>query len=159
MWCGSRNDIGWVVHPEEDAEGCARRQEAQLVAELIFLYFLSRVPMPPEGLHPDRTDDEVFVVTPHHTQRIEVEKAWALWRERLPPGTRVGRVVIDTVEKMQGQEKDLVIVCYGGGLGDLDESHELDFVYMRERINTALTRAKKKAILLCTPAVLHLASP
>ena len=137
----------------------ALQQEAQLVGQLLAYYFLSRIASPAGGwsheLDPSKTDDGVFVVTPHHTQRIEVEKAWVQWRERLPAGVRAGRVVVDTVEKMQGQEKDLVIVCYGGGLGDLDEAHELDFVYTRERINTALTRARKKAILICSPAVLN----
>ena len=42
--------------------------------------------------------------------------------------------VINTVEKMQGQERDLVIVCYGSF--DLDKPGELDFAYQRERLNT-----------------------
>ena len=42
--------------------------------------------------------------------------------------------MINTVEKMQGQERDLVIVCYAGF--DFNEPSELDFAYQRERLNT-----------------------
>ena len=61
--------------------------------------------------------------------------------------------VINTVEKMQGQERDLVIVCYAGF--DFNEPSELDFVYQRERLNTGVSRAKKKCILLVDPKVLN----
>ena len=77
---------------------------------LLAYYFSGRSPPPaggwPSPLHPDATDGGVFVVTPHHTQRVEVERAWAMWRERLPDGVAAGRVLVDTVEKMQGQEKE-----------------------------------------------------
>ena len=42
----------------------------------------------------------MFVVTPHHTQRVEVQEAWRTWQERLPDGLAAGRVVVDTVERM-----------------------------------------------------------
>ena len=61
--------------------------------------------------------------------------------------------VINTVEKMQGQERDLVIVCYAGF--DFNEPSELDFAYQRERLNTGVSRAKKKCILLVDPKVLN----
>ena len=38
---------------------------------------------------------------------------------------------------------------------DLDERNELGFAYSRERLNVAVSRAKKKCVLLCSPAVLH----
>jgi hypothetical protein len=69
-------------------------------------------------------------------------------------GVRTHQVCVDTVEKMQGQERDLVIVCYGG-LVELEEAGELDFAYSRERLNTAITRAKKKCVLVCSREVLE----
>jgi len=45
-------------------------------------------------------------------------------------------------------------VCYAG-LINLDEAGEMAFVYHRERLNTAVTRSKKKTILLCDPRVLN----
>ena len=68
-------------------------------------------------------------------------------------GYDVADVEIATVEKVQGQEKDLTIVCYAA-FDSFDSTTELDFVYSAERINTAITRARKKCIVLCSPAVL-----
>lgn len=117
----------------------AVEDEAVLVAALVLCYLNGRG---------DGDEDSVFVVTPHHTQRIAVLRQL----ERL--GVRADQVCVDTVEKMQGQERDLVVVCYGG-LVDLEEAGELDFAYSRERLNTAITRAKKKCILVCSMEVLE----
>merc|ERR1719248_9850 len=46
-----------------------------------------------------------FVVTPHHAQRLAVSAAL---------GPLAARCTIDTVERMQGRERDLVIVCFAG---------------------------------------------
>ena len=37
---------------------------------------------------------------------------------------------------------------------DLEDSSELKFVYSRERLNVAVMRAKRKCVMLCSPAVL-----
>ena len=52
---------------------------------------------------------------------------------------------------MQGRERDLVIVCFAGlDLYGDDDGVELDFVYDACRIVVALTRAKKKCVVLAT---------
>jgi len=66
---------------------------------------------------------------------------------------------VDTVEKMQGQEADTVIVNYGTlnwSQGGKDE-----FVFNRNRLNVCTSRARRKCIVLLledllspTPAVL-----
>jgi len=117
----------------------AIEDEAALVADLVLGYLEGRG---------NGDEDSVFVVTPHHTQRIAVLGRLA------QRGVRTDQVCVDTVEKMQGQERDLVVVCYGG-LVDLDEPGELDFAYSRERLNTAITRAKKKCVLVCSLEVLE----
>lgn len=83
-----------------------------------------------------------FVVTPHHAQRLAVSAAL---------GPLAARCTIDTVERMQGRERDLVIVCFVGLdlFGD-DDGVELDFVYDACRIVVALTRAKRKCVVLAT---------
>ena len=48
---------------------------------------------------------------------------------------------------------DLVIACYGGGLGDLEESHELTLCIPPSG-STRLSPAKKKVVLVCSPEVL-----
>ena len=89
----------------------------------------------------------VFVVTPHHAQRYAVLRHLdKLGISEVAPGSgrSEGGAVVDTVEKMQGQECDLTIVCYGG-LVDFDD--ELDFVYSFERINTAVRESLACAVL------------
>lgn len=77
-------------------------------------------------------------MTPHHAQRYAVLRQLAeLKISEVVPGSGKSEcgAVVDTVEKMQGQECDLTIACYGG-LVDFED--ELDFVFSFERINTAV---------------------
>jgi len=112
---------------------CLRRAstelEARLVAQIIAMYSLAS----------DSTG--AFVVTPHHVQRE------ACVNELGRVGVAENSVVVNTVEKMQGQEHDCVVACYGiESVGQ-----ELDFVFSRPRLNVALSRAKVKTILIVCP--------
>ena len=52
-----------------------------------------------------------------------------------------------TVDKFQGQEKDVIITCYGER--DTDSLLLIkDFVYNSNRLNVAMSRAKKKCIVI-----------
>lgn len=54
---------------------------------------------------------QVFVVAPHHRQKRAVRFAL---RAAFPPGHNVPeQLIVDTVEKMQGQEADVVFVLFG----------------------------------------------
>ena len=67
--------------------------------------------------------DHAFVVTPHHSQRKQVNTILNQFEIKI-------NVLVNTVEKMQGRESDLVIVCYGY----LDQeviNQESDFVFHR----------------------------
>jgi len=120
--------------------------EANLVDQLIGSYRKWR--------DPEHDQADVFVVTPHHQQRCAVLRRLDAQAAGLQGAAAQAAVNdrVDTVEKMQGQESDLTIVCYGG-LSPADEAKELDFVYERARLNTAVTRAKKKCVLLCAKEV------
>ena len=87
-----------------------------------------------------------FIVTPHHFQRVAICRALDL-----DPNTTDH---VNTVEKMQGQENDLVIACYG-----FSDTHsivsELDFVYDRHRLNVAASRAREKFVLLVSSTLIH----
>ena len=63
----------------------------------------------------------------------------------------------DTVDKMQGQEADAVIVSYG--VADPEFAlQEAEFIYGLNRLNVAITRARSKCVL-CLPRPLLDASP
>ena len=120
---------GLDAQPPQAALEC----EARLVDQLLCRY---------REWRDDPADEpNAFVVTPHHEQRH------AVWRAIMardagagaaPPATAAADKV-NTVEKMQGQEQDLVLVCYCG-LGGIDKAAELNFVYNRERLNTAVAQ-------------------
>ena len=65
-----------------------------------------------------------YVVTPHHSQRKEVQHILQL------NGITLDVMLIDTVEKMQGRESDLVIMCYGY-LDQAIINQESSFVFHR----------------------------
>ena len=55
-------------------------------------------------------------------------------------------LLVDTVDKLQGQEREAIIVSYGVADPELI-NREAEFIYSRNRLNVALTRAKKKMIV------------
>jgi hypothetical protein len=93
----------------------------------------------------------VFIVSPHHAQIRAIQRELAGQRSwEMTP-------FVDTVDKMQGQEADAVIVSYG--LADPEFAlREAEFIYGLNRLNVALTRARTKSIV-CLPRPLLEATP
>ena len=61
--------------------------------------------------------------------------------------------LVDTVEKMQGKTCEVVIVSYGVADADVAMSED-EFIYDRNRLNVALSRARSKAILILSRPLL-----
>ena len=58
-----------------------------------------------------------------------------------------GQLRVDTVERMQGAEAEVAIICYG--FLDRDRvARETDFLFDRNRLNVSMTRARKLCILV-----------
>jgi superfamily I DNA and/or RNA helicase len=93
----------------------------------------------------------VFIVSPHHAQIRAIQQELAKqrkWRS-LP--------FVETVDKMQGQEADAVLVSYG--VADPEFAlREAEFIYGLNRLNVAITRARTKTVV-CLPRPLLEASP
>lgn len=135
--------------------------EASLAAQLLFAAWRSWKPHLGQAGGRARTPEEAFaatvlVVTPHNRQRgelqLELHRLETAGVAVCAPLTAALVPRFATVEKQQGQEADLVLVMYG-----LDDAvtiaGEAAFLYSTARLNVALTRARKKAILLLTRAV------
>src|SRR5690606_18178100 len=85
----------------------------------------------------------LFVTCPHHAQNHAVRHALRQRRTWLAPP------FVDTVDRMQGQEAEAVIVSYG--VSDPDFAlQEAEFIYGRNRLNVAMTRARTKCVV-CLP--------
>lgn len=70
-----------------------------------------------------------------------------LLRRTLPTGARVG-----TVDKFQGQEAEVVIVSMATSNGD-HLPRNIEFLYSKNRLNVALSRARSLALLAASPAL------
>jgi DNA replication ATP-dependent helicase Dna2 len=93
----------------------------------------------------------VFIVSPHHAQIRAIQHELAKLRAwRAAP-------FVDTVDKMQGQEADAVLVSYG--VADPEFAlKEAEFIYGLNRLNVAVTRARSKCVV-CLPRPLLEATP
>ncbi|KAF9547215.1 Tripartite DNA replication factor [Mortierella hygrophila] len=92
----------------------------------------------------------LFVAVPHHVQRLAILDR--VERAGLVSAFPMALIKVDTIEKMQGQEADMVVVCFGM----FDEAtlvNELAYLYSVHRWVVALSRARCKTVLLITPEI------
>lgn len=61
--------------------------------------------------------------------------------------------LVDTVDKLQGQERDVVLVSYGVADGEYAEA-EAEFLLSSNRFNVAATRARHKLVVFASSTVL-----
>jgi DNA replication ATP-dependent helicase Dna2 len=93
------------------------------------------------------------ILSPHRAQN------GAILAELLAAGWPAAELpVVDTVERMQGNERELVVVSYG--VGDPERAaREAAFLLDPYRFNVAITRARSKLVVLASAAVLRLVPP
>jgi len=71
-------------------------------------------------------------------------------KQALPADARVG-----TVDKFQGQEAEVVIISMATSSGD-DLPRNIEFLYSKNRLNVAVSRAKCLALFVANPALLDI---
>jgi len=146
-----------VLHPDADPalaptglrfitiehEGCSQKSEpeADRVCQL-YLSLLAQRWTDREGrVHPIGVED-ILVVSPYNMQVN-------LLRSRLPEGARVG-----TVDRFQGQEAAVVLISMATSSGD-DRLRQIEFLYSRNRLNVAISRAQCLAVIVASPRLLE----
>ena len=131
-----------IVHAAIDHQGCSQRSEAEaaLVRELydnaLELRYTDK-----EGREHPMTRANILVVAPYNVQVN-------LLKRELPEGARVG-----TVDKFQGQEAELVIVSMTTS-SEQDLPRHIEFLYSKNRLNVAISRAKCLTIVIANPALM-----
>jgi DNA replication ATP-dependent helicase Dna2 len=107
--------------------------EASMIADLVEV--LLNCGLPPS---------EIGIVTPYRAQAREIR---SLLRRVPQHGDLLRGIVVDTVERMQGQERDLILLslttsnpAFAIGLAD--------FFFQPQRLNVAVTRARTKLIIV-----------
>jgi len=127
-----------------DHEGCSQHspEEVALVREL-FDSLLKQQVMDGAGRVRNMEIADVLVVAPYNVQVNELTKA-------LPVGARVG-----TVDKLQGQEAEVVIVSMTTS-SEEDLPRFMDFLYSKNRLNVAISRAKCLALFVANPKLMDI---
>jgi predicted RecB family nuclease len=115
-------------------------EEGDVIAEQAALLAGGRMTRPDGSTLPIEQAG-VMVVTPYNAQV-------RLLRERLPDWIEVG-----TVDKFQGREAAVVFFSMATSSGE-DVPRNAEFLYSRNRLNVAVSRAKCLAVLVANPALL-----
>lgn len=124
---------------EHDANSQSSEEEAAVVHDL-YSYFLGQTYVDKDG-EVRRVDvDNILVVAPYN---LQVQ----LLKRELPAGARVG-----TVDKFQGQEAEIVIVSMATSNEDY-LPRDIGFLYSKNRLNVAVSRAKTLACVIASPAL------
>ncbi|MBL7690092.1 MAG: AAA family ATPase [Flavipsychrobacter sp.] len=89
---------------------------------------------------------EIGIMTPYRAQVRTIRREL---KNRFPKMTKdhFKMLFIDTVDSMQGQERDYVIYSLANS-HPLESMKRLDFFYSPNRLNVAITRAKKKCFVI-----------
>jgi uncharacterized protein len=125
-------------------DDCKQRSEPEAeVIKAIFESLLAQEYIDKEDGRQQMTIDNILVVAPYNAQVN-------LLKSMLPAGARVG-----TIDKFQGQEANAVIVSMTSSNGDC-LPRNIEFLYDKNRLNVAVSRAKCLAIVVASPDLLNI---
>jgi uncharacterized protein len=124
--------------------GCSQKSEAEaalittLVGSLVGQGYRDR-----QGFEHTIGLKDVLVVAPYNVQVNYL-------RSVLPPDARVG-----TVDKFQGQQAEVVLISMTTSSGE-ELPRNIEFLYSRNRLNVAISRARCLAVVLASPKLLEI---
>lgn len=141
-WLGEALDpaspLVWLWNVDERGRTVNQR-EADCIAELLRA-------MRQGGVRPE----DVAVVTPYRRQA----RAMRHRLESMMPGDSWRGCLIDTVERMQGQEREAVILSLCASEPRFIQ-RQAEFLYDPRRLNVAATRARAKFIVVAAESILN----
>lgn len=122
-------------------DACLQRSEEEAeIVSAIYKSLLAQRYRDRDGNEHLMTAGNILVVAPYNMQVN-------LLRRMLPEGARVG-----TVDKFQGQEAEAVIISMATSNGDTLPRY-IEFLYSKNRLNVAISRARCLAVLVASPAL------
>ena len=116
-------------YEDEVGSGCSNTREAKYVANVVSLFIKKGIKAV-----------DIGVVTPYVKQKILIEE--------FLKNKKIQSVEVDTVHKFQGREKDIIILSFARSKKYSFHNHKLKFIEDESMVNVAITRAKKKLILV-----------
>jgi superfamily I DNA and/or RNA helicase len=125
-------------------DGCSQKsqEEADLIKEMV-AGLVRQSYRDRNGNEQPITLENIMVVAPYNMQVNLLKRV-------LPKGARVG-----TVDKFQGQESEVVIVSMTTSSGEY-LPRRIEFLYSKNRLNVAISRARTLSILVVNPLLLSI---
>lgn len=114
--------------------------EAHVVLELVISLLVREV-----------DPSEIGVVVPYRAQSRLIR---SLLRRTLEDGEVFNKIVVDTVERMQGQEREVILVSFTTASSKF-AAQVADFLFSPNRLNVAVTRPRSKLILVGSHEMLN----
>jgi uncharacterized protein len=140
----SGSGVRWLP-TSHTGNGPRSREEAAVVASAVAT-LIGMTWQDENGQHPPITVDDVIVVAPYNAQVAEIQSAL----ER-----KIGRRGnVGTVDKFQGREGVVAIYSMASSSRE-DAPRDMSFLYSRNRLNVAISRAQSVALLVASPTLLE----
>jgi uncharacterized protein len=130
------------IEARHDACSQSSNEEAEVVRSLVD-NLMTQGFSNKQGVACPFTLDNVLIVAPYNAQVNLLKRV-------LPSGARVG-----TVDKFQGQEAEVVIVSMTTSSGEYMPRF-MDFLFSKNRLNVAISRARSLAIVVASPDLLSI---
>ena len=111
--------------------------EANLISDLIKEYYDNNISL-----------NRISVISPFRTQVKQVKNSLKRYFDEV----EIENIFVDTIERMQGQENDIVIISYGVSDPENDKLR-LSYLFNLQRFNVAITRSKMKRIFIASKRV------
>ena len=159
--------LGCFVYDDLNLSGQSNPFEAQTLAALLRLLYgalgasknqcdrdglMVPAPVAPYSLE-EFWARGVGVVAPHRAQgSLIVEALRAAFADTAATPAMI-RDAVDTVERFQGQERDVIVASFGLGDPDL-VAQEDEFLFKLNRFNVLISRARSKLLVMLSRAVL-----
>lgn len=132
-----------IVMIAADHGGCSQKSAAEgEVVRACYEELLGQSFADERGRTRSLTRADILVVSPYNVQVNHLRSA-------LPDGARVG-----TVDKFQGQEAPVVLVSMVTSTAE-DLPRHMEFLYSRNRLNVAVSRAQCLAVVVLNPRLLE----
>lgn len=116
-------------YEDEVGAGCSNTKEAKYIAYVVSLFIKNGIKM-----------GDIGIVTPYVKQKLLIKE--------FLKDIKMDDVEVDTVHKFQGREKDIILISFARSRKYLVPQYKLKFIENETLVNVAITRAKKKLILV-----------
>lgn len=116
-------------YEDEVGSGCSNTKEAEYVVSIIKLFIKEKVKA-----------KDIGIVTPYVKQKVLIDEFFKKMN--------IKGIEVNTVHKFQGREKDIILMSFARSKKYSFQPYKLKFIENKNLVNVAITRAKKKLILI-----------